>query len=169
MKVRFSEIPDDGLRLEINDESWFPDQDLQRSGPVKSRVFLQRQSDDRVLLEGELKTTVSYECDRCLELYRMELGGKFKLDLEYVAGRMAAETAEHECSPAEMDMVYMEEPEVDVFEILCQQVFLMAPEKHVCSDNCQGLCPSCGINLNTESCDCKKDQKSSPFDVLKKL
>ena len=87
MKVRFSEIPDDGLRLEINDEAWFPDHDLQRNGPVKSRVFLKRESDDRVLLEGEIKTVVSYYCDRCLEHYRMELGGKFKLDLEYVAGR----------------------------------------------------------------------------------
>ena len=168
MKVRFSEIPDDGLRLEINDESWFPDHGLQRSGPVKSRVFLKRESDDRVLLEGEIQTVVSYDCDRCLKHYRMELGGMFKLDLEYVAGRMA-EMAEHECSPAEMDMMYMEEPEVDVFEILCQQVFLRAPEKHVCSEDCKGLCPNCGINLNTDSCDCKKELKSSPFDVLKNL
>ena len=168
MKIRFSEIPDDGLRLEINDESWFPDHDLQRSGPVKSRLFMKRESDDRVLLEGEIKTVVSFDCDRCLENFQMELGGKFKLDLEYVAGQME-ESAEHECSPAEMDMMYQDKPEVDVFEILCQQVFLMAPEKHMCSEDCKGFCPQCGADLNAITCDCKKDLKSSPFDVLKDL
>jgi uncharacterized protein len=168
MKVRFNEIPDDGLRLEINDESWFPDHDLQRSEPVKSRVFMKRESEDRVLLEGEIKTRVSFDCDRCLAGYQIELGSKFKLDLEYVAGKMK-ETAEHECSPAEMDMMYLDEPVIDVFQILNQQIFLLVPEKHVCSEECKGLCPSCGVNLNKQSCDCQKDLKASPFDVLKNL
>jgi len=168
MKIRFSEIPDDGLRLEINDESWFPDQDLQRSEPVKSWVFMKRESDDRVLLEGEIKTVLSYECDRCLKHYQVELGRKFKLDLEYVPGKQEV-TAEHECSPSEMDMMYMDEPVIDVFQVLYQQIFLLVPEKHICSEECKGLCPSCGVNLNTDSCNCKKDLKSSPFDVLKNL
>ena len=168
MKILFSEIPADGLRLEISDESWFPDQDLKRSGSVKSRLFMKRESDDRVLLEGEVKTVISFDCDRCLENYQMDLDGKFKLNLEYVAGRME-ETAEHECSPVEMDMLYLEEPEIDVFQILYQQIFLMVPEKHVCADECKGLCPGCGGNLNEKSCDCKKDLKPSPFDVLKNL
>ena len=168
MKIRFSEIPDHGLRLEISDEAWFPDQDLQRRGPVKSRIFLKRESEERVLLEGEIKTRVSFDCDRCLKNYETELGGKFKLNLEYVAEKMD-ETAEHECSSAEMDMMYLDEPVVDVFQILSQQVFLLAPEKHVCSENCKGLCPSCAVNLNTKTCDCKKELKSSPFDVLKNL
>ncbi len=168
MKIRFSEIPDDGLRLEISDEAWFPDQDLQRSGTVKSRILLKREGEERVLLEGEIKTRVSFDCDRCLKNYGIELGGKFKLNLEYAAGKMD-ETAEHECSSAEMDMMYLDEPVVDVFQILSQQVFLLAPEKHVCSENCKGLCPGCAVNLNTKTCDCKKELKSSPFDVLKNL
>ncbi len=168
MKIRFSEIPDDGLRLEINDESWFPDHELQRSGPVKSWLFMKRESEDRVLLEGEIKTIIAYDCDRCLQRYQMELGGKFKLDLEYVAGKME-ETAEHECSPSEMDMIYLDEPVIDIFQILSQQILLQVPEKRVCSEDCKGFCPSCSTNLNTDSCDCKKDLKSSPFDVLKDL
>ncbi|MBW2217822.1 MAG: DUF177 domain-containing protein [Deltaproteobacteria bacterium] len=168
MKIRFSEIPDDGLRLEINDEAWFPDQDLQRCGPVKSRIFLKRESEERVLIEGEIQTMVSFDCDRCLKNYEMELGGEFKLDLEYVAGRRE-ETAEHECGSAEMDMMYLDEPVVDLFQILCQQVFLLVPEKHVCTEDCRGFCPSCGVNLNSKTCDCKKELKSSPFDVLKNL
>ena len=99
---------------------------------------------------------------------QVKLGGKFKLDLEYVPGKQEV-TVEHECSPSVMDMMYMGEPVIDVFQVLHQQIFLMVPEKHICSEECKGLCPSCGVNLNTDSCNCKKDLKSSPFDVLKNL
>ncbi|MDH3781794.1 MAG: DUF177 domain-containing protein [Desulfobulbaceae bacterium] len=168
MKVRFGEIPDEGLRFEIKDESWFPDHELQRSGPVLAIVVLKRNGVDRVLLEGEIKTTLAFDCDRCLENYSMELDSSFKLDLEYAAGHRL-DTAEHEVSPAEMDMIYLEEPVVDVFEILSQQIFLMVPGKHLCSESCKGLCPRCGANLNEEACDCKQELKSSPFAILKKV
>jgi uncharacterized protein len=167
MKVRFGEIPDEGLRFEIKDESWFPDQELQRSGPVLAIVVLKRNGVDRVLLEGEIKTTLAFDCDRCLENYSMDLDNSFKLDLEYSAGKRL-ETEEHEVSPSEMDMVYLEEPVVDVSEILSQQVFLMVPGKHLCLASCKGLCPKCGANLNEETCDCKQEPKSSPFSILKK-
>ena len=168
MKVRFGEIPADGLRFEIHDESWFPDRELQRTAPVRSMVVVKRNGSDRVLLEGEIKTTITFGCDRCLENYGMVLDNRFTLDLEF-APNSKLEPAEHECSPAEMDTIYLQEPVIDVFEILQQQVFLMIPEKHLCSDSCEGLCPRCGANLNLESCNCRPELKSSPFAILKKL
>ena len=167
MKVRFGEIPAEGLRLEIKDESWFPDHELQRSGPVQAIIVLKRNGTDRVLLEGGIKTTIAFACDRCLENYTMDLDNNFKIDLEYSAGSRL-EPAEHEISPSEMDMIYLQEPVIDIFEILSQQVFLMVPGKHLCLDSCKGLCPRCGANLNTETCDCRQELKSSPFAILKK-
>jgi uncharacterized protein len=167
MKVRFGEIPEEGLRYEINDESWFPDHDLNRSGPVRSVVVLKRNGVDRVLLTGEIHTAVAFDCDRCLENFTMAIDNDFSLDLEYSPGSRQ-DPSEHECSPSEMDMIYLKEPVVDIFEILTQQIFLMIPEKVLCSESCKGLCPRCGINLNQEKCDCKQDLSSSPFAVLKR-
>ena len=167
MKVRFGEIPEQGLRYEINDESWFPDRELHRIGPVRSVVVLKRDGNDRVLLTGEIRTTVSFDCDRCAEGFNQELNNGFKLDLEYRPGGKM-DSAEHECSSAEMDVLYLQEPAVDIFDILLQQVFLMIPEKNLCAESCKGLCPGCGINLNLETCECKKDLTSSPFAILKK-
>lgn len=167
MKIRFGEIPAEGLRLEISDESWFPDHELHRTGPVRSKILLKRDGDDRVLLTGEIRTTIGRDCDRCAESFETELVGSFKLDLEYSAER-SVDHAEHECSPSEMDMVYLQAPVIDVFELLTQQVFLMAPEKFLCMETCKGLCPRCGVNLNQEACDCKKEFRSSPFAVLKR-
>jgi uncharacterized protein len=166
MKVRFGEIPAEGLRLEIHDESWFPDRELQRTGPVRCVLVLKRNGEDRVLLEGKVKTTIAFDCDRCLENYAMDLDSSFTLDLEYAASSIL-EPAEHECSHAEMDMIYLSEPVIDVFEILQQQIFLMIPEKHLCSESCNGLCPRCGVNLNVETCSCRTELKSSPFAILK--
>lgn len=166
MKVRFGEIPEDGLRFEIHEETWFPDRELQRTGPVSAFIFLKRKGTDRVMLEGEIKTSIGFDCDRCLESYTMALDESFKLDLEY-APNAKLEPAEHEISPTEMDMLYLKELVIDIFEILSQQVFLMAPEKHLCQETCKGLCPRCGANLNQESCSCKQDLKSSPFAILK--
>ena len=168
MKVRFGEIPEEGLRYEIKDESWFPDHELQRTGPVHSIIVLKRNGVDRVLLAGEIKTAIAFNCDRCLGNYTLALDNSFKLDLEYAASNKL-EPAEHEVSLSEMDMIYLKEPVIDVFEILKQQVFLMIPEKHLCLDSCKCLCPRCGANLNTKTCDCKQEIKSSPFAILKKV
>jgi uncharacterized protein len=167
MKVRFGEIPEEGLRYEISDESWFPDHELQRTGPVRSEILLKRDGAVRVLLTGRIKTTVGLDCDRCAENFNLELDDSFKLDLEYTADRPTSQ-AEHECSSSEMDMVYLQEPVIDLYEILAQQIYLMVPDKSLCSEACKGLCPMCGTNLNQEICDCKKELKTSPFSVLKK-
>jgi uncharacterized protein len=168
MKVRFGEIPEEGLRYEINDESWFPDSELHRTGPVRSVVVLKRSGLDRVLLEGTIYTTIASDCDRCIENFIMEFDCSFKLDLEYAPGNIL-ESGEHQCTPEEMDVMYLEEPAIDIYEILSQQVFLVLSEKRLCSDSCRGLCPKCGINLNQETCDCNKGLSSSPFAVLNKL
>jgi uncharacterized protein len=167
MKVRFGEIPEQGLHYDIHDESWFPDRDLHRTGPVRSVIVLKRNGDDRVLLEGEIQTTLAYDCDRCTENFSRELDLNFKVDLEYVPGNIP-EPAEHECSLSEMDVIYLKEPIIDVFEILNQQIFLMVSEKNLCSESCKGMCLQCGVNLNLETCDCKKESKPSPFAILKR-
>ena len=167
MKVRFGEIPEEGLRYEINDESWFPDHELNRRGPVRSMIVLKRNGMDRVLLEGEIQTIIASDCDRCTENFSMELKSSFTLDLEYASSKIL-EPTEHECTSSEMDVIYLKEPTIDVFEILNQQIFLVMSEKHLCSESCKGLCSKCGVNLNLETCDCKKELKSSPFAILKK-
>lgn len=54
---------------------------------------------------------------------------------------------------------------------LREEVILTYPLKFLCKEDCQGLCPHCGANLNISPCDCAegKAKSSSPFSVLKKL
>ena len=165
MKIQFAEIPDHGLTVEINDQAWFPDQDITRSGQVRARVHLQKKGKDRVLLTGDLTIPLVMECDRCLQEFNRKISHSFQVDLE-VAENDRLEPEEHRCSVAEMDMLYLHEPEVDIFQVLAQQVFLLMPGKKICSEECRGLCPQCGINRNKETCRCQPDERPSPFAAL---
>jgi len=165
MKVRFAEIPEQGLTLEIHDQAWFPDHDIPRTGPVRARVQLLKKGDERVLLSGEITIPLAMDCDRCLQEFRQTIGHPFRVDLELVDSDIM-EAVEHGCGVDEMDMLYLQEPEIDLFQVLAQQVFLLMPTKKICSEECRGLCPRCGANLNKEACRCPADDTSSPFAVL---
>jgi uncharacterized protein len=168
MKIQFAEIPDHGLVLEIKDQSWFPEEEITKTGPVWARLRLQPKGRDRILLTGEITMPLQLECDRCLTNFNAEIDGRFTVDLELVAGE-AQVPVDHACSAEEMDALYLLKPEIDVFDVLTQQVFLLAPSKKVCSEKCRGLCPRCGANLNSGLCRCKPEESTSPFSVLSGL
>lgn len=166
MKVRFDEISSEGRRLTLTDEAWFPDQELERHGKVAASVYLRREG-KRVFAEGTLSATVFLVCDRCLESYPRPLGDDFQVEFELAADATSMPlTGEHEVETEEMDTVYLDEPAIDIYEMLRQQVFLALPDKLLCRQECQGLCSSCGADLNKGSCRCGAKGKESPFSVL---
>lgn len=170
MFVRFDEIPEIGLWLNITDASWVPGEEIHSQGPVAAKVFLDRKAPGRVLMEGSFSLAVELVCDRCLDGYLYPIETGFSVDLELLDQDLRATLGvEHTCSKSEMDVVYLEEPVVDVYTLLQQQLYLSLPEKNLCRENCAGLCQSCGANLNSQPCKCAQQESASPFAVLAKL
>lgn len=169
MKILFDDIPELGLTLEVTDTSWFPEEDWLRVGPVRAELFLTRR-EQRVFLDGRLKFTSRFECDRCLESYEEVQDFRFRIDFEYLAADDPYwQTEDHQCPEAEMDVVVLSEPQIDIEAVLEQQVILSVPAKRLCTGTCQGLCPTCGQNLNKGSCSCSGQKPNSPFQVLANL
>jgi uncharacterized protein len=170
VQVRFDEIPAEGREFEIKDVSWFPEGEVEPMGPFRARIMLERR-EDRVFLQGMLAGRVRLTCDRCLEEYEFGLDHEFRIDLELVDQEELSQfvDAEHACQDSEMDVMFLDEPLVDLGEILAQQVLLTLPAKRLCDEACKGLCPRCGVNRNHGSCDCDDSANSSPFAMLKKL
>lgn len=54
-------------------------------------------------------------------------------------------------------------------EILMSQVITSRPFKSLCKEDCKGLCPSCGQDLNVATCDCEIGSGTSPFEELRDL
>ena len=46
---------------------------------------------------------------------------------------------------------------LDLFQLALEDVFLSLPSKLLCKEDCKGICPQCGKNLNEGPCDCKKE------------
>ena len=58
---------------------------------------------------------------------------------------------------------------LDVDTPVLDQLFLEFPMKHLCREDCAGLCPICGKNRNEGTCDCEKKQIDPRFASLRKL
>ena len=60
--------------------------------------------------------------------------------------------------------------EVDFDDMILENFRLNFPIRVLCKDDCKGICPICGKDLNLEKCDCSNNEKTnSPFDILNKL
>ena len=99
-----------------------------------------------LMLEGSADTTLELVCDRCLKPFRQEL--------RLPVSTLLAETLEDEEND---EIVLLEDGAVDLDEVFTTALVLSMDSKHVCDQDCKGLCATCGANLNEESCRCRKE------------
>jgi len=116
---------------------------------------------------GDVKTTLELPCSRCLEPFRQPVDAHF--DLRYQPH--AANTGEDEREIEEDDLTtaFYENAEIDLGQLMREQFYLALPMKPLCGDDCKGLCPMCGTNLNRGSCSCKRDWDDPRLAALKDL
>jgi len=61
------------------------------------------------------------------------------------------------------------EDKIDITNDVIDYANLTIPLKKLCTEDCKGLCYSCGVNLNLEKCNCKKEEMGPTFEPLLKL
>jgi len=112
----------------------------------------------------ELIYTAEYDyskpCDRCLAIAGKSVKQEFVHTL--------ALSAENEDTD---DIIITAGYTLDLLSLVRDDILLELPIKHLCSDNCLGLCPVCGQNLNEGSCGCKTaavDPRMAALDELLK-
>ena len=99
-----------------------------------------------LMLEGSADTTLELVCDRCLKPFRQEL--------RLPVSTLLAETLEDEEND---EIVLLEDGAVDLDEVFTTALVLSMDSKHVCDQDCKGLCATCGANLNERPCGCRKE------------
>ena len=58
---------------------------------------------------------------------------------------------------------------LDLLPMLREQLIVALPERVLCNEGCQGICPSCGADLNVSGCDCSAKTGFSKFGKLRNL
>lgn len=169
MLVERSQIPPDGLDLEVHEEPrWQGVEGLWLSlAPIEASFHLERKGND-ILASGAFTTTAVVLCSRCSEPVTVPISDQFTI--LYVGANEAFRDEEFELSAAEMDVDVMQDDRLDLSRILRENVLLALPLQPLCRAECRGLCPRCGINLNETSCQCgvqEDDPRLLPLQQLR--
>ncbi len=116
-------------------------------------LTLQRK-DRRIHIDGRVTGELVQACARCTGVVAAELDRTVRavLVLDPVGGE---ETEELDLP--DLDESYLDGDVVDMLELVREQVLLALPPKPLCRDDCRGLCPRCGVDLNHETCSCTDD------------
>ncbi len=104
-------------------------------------------------VQGNLRATMAAECDRCLEPVTLPLVKEF--DLYYLPTVAHADkSGETELLERDLDFSFYQNERIELDELVLEQLELSLPIRILCQEECKGLCPQCGTDLNIESCDC---------------
>jgi uncharacterized protein len=145
----------------------FPEQDLYTVvGPVRLAMDIHKDQ-ERFRLVGTMDTTLELPCSRCVEPFTWPVHADF--DLQYQPKAAYAEHEEREIREDDFSAAYYENEVIDLGQLMAEQFHLSLPMKPLCSDDCRGLCPQCGTNLNRGTCDCRDDWDDPRLAALRSL
>jgi len=170
--IKVSNIPEEGLKLhfrldgeklkdivKVNQGMDFHPHTLDVSCDVAK-------IQETVDLDFHLETEIDFDCGRCLEFFSLPVKG----DAHYTLVPFQEDVkGEGEWSSEDDAFGFYREDLIDLESLVYDQILLQIPLKPLCRENCRGLCPRCGTNMNVSSCSCREEQANSPFAALKNL
>ena len=118
-----------------------------------------------LFFQGHIDGSVIGHCARCLEEYTFQLGKDFFVVLVPKANL----PEEAELSGDELDLSFYEGDQVDLSPLVREQIILALPTRPLCRDDYKGLCASCGVNLNAQTCSCTVSGGDPRLAVLRTL
>lgn len=162
MIIKFTNFSD-GIHNLIFKE---PVEKLELSSEFVDKVLLEVEMDkspSQIVLSCEVDSSVRRICDRCVREYDAKVNHSFRMT--YLIG--AERTSEDENT----DIHYLssDQDKIDLHGDVSELTQLALPMKSLCSENCKGICPKCGKDLNEGPCDCKDDEINPAWEPLLKL
>ena len=127
-----------------------------------------RSTGQEIKLSGTYQVKVTTLCDWCAEELSRLFTGEVDILLQAWEERHHIQ-GDEEINANDIDIDYFSTGRIDLDQIFEDQFLLDYPLIVTCSDNCKGLCPQCGTNLNHSSCECHGSNQDNPFSILKKL
>lgn len=148
-------------------------EDLLGTSPFQIQFFIKPQS-HHFEMTGEIETKVDRVCSRCAQEFSLPLKVRLReILIPHIEWNRKDHSSKSPLSAQESSFEVTEyrDDQLDVGEFLHEAIAFSDPLIPLCSPNCLGLCSSCGVNRNLESCSCaeRNSAKNSPFAVLKKI
>lgn len=163
MKILLEDIPEEGLSLDIQEKFEIESHSL--VSPVSAHLDIYKTGPE-VIINGRLVTELEFQCSRCLKNFNRHMD----VNIDLVYHPLEEITAErHALKDDEMETGFYTGAEIDLQDVLKEQILLNINMKPLCDDNCRGICPQCGNDLNKQGCSCEKKEVDPRFQVLKQF
>jgi uncharacterized protein len=120
-----------------------------------------------IRLRGKLDTSLEADCARCIEPVVHKVSREF--DLLYRPLGSDAGRDELSVTDAEAEIGYYQGEGLLLEDAVREQVLLALPLKMICREDCKGLCPQCGKNLNEGDCSCTAPVQDLRWAALKEI
>ena len=138
--------------------------------PVTGRADLilehrgHREQVEDIRLRADYHGDFELLCARCVEPVRAPLAGSF--DLIFRPQAADADPGERSITLDETEIGYYEVSGLSLEDVVREQVLLSLPSRTLCKEDCKGLCPRCGQNLNLAPCSCSPSDASLKWSAL---
>ena len=154
------------VELDDNDHLNLQDGEAELAGPVAGHVRLHR-TNQGIFVDGAVSAPIRQECTRCLTDFTttltFPLREEFYPTIDVTTGAALNEPHSEEAFPIN------QRHELDLREAIRQNLVLALPVKALCDEDCLGLCPQCGKNLNEGPCNCQPASEDERFGALRAL
>lgn len=150
MKIKIQELDKakNGVSFDYLEDLSHLEQDLNQLisiSPVEVKGNAEKTA-DVYEVKGKLAAEMKLKCSRCLTDYDYRIEDEF--DELFVPKNVEQDSDQENIHPIDRD-------EIDISFIVEEVVFMNIPYIPLCHEDCKGLCPTCGTNLNIETCTCE--------------
>ncbi|TDA65656.1 MAG: DUF177 domain-containing protein [Clostridia bacterium] len=116
-----------------------------------------------LVVKGNVEATVEFICSRCLRPFARHLRLPYEEEFCHISQL-------HNVPPEAREGVHDFAGEtVALDETIAETIILSLPMRALCREDCRGICPKCGQDLNEGSCDCRPDDVDPRLAVLSKF
>ena len=119
-----------------------------------------------LFFEGRLSATLVASCARCAEEFSAPGARPFRFVL---APRAAGDDDDGRLRTEDLEFSLYDGDQIDVAPLVAEQLILALPSRALCREDCKGLCPNCGTNLNLHGCGCEQQVRDPRLAVLRAL
>lgn len=105
----------------------------------------------KVRMDAKFNVTIVFPCDRCVE----DVPKEFKID---VTKDVDLNLTDEDRIEQLDEISYINETYLDVEKFVYNELLVNLPMKVLCKNDCKGICNRCGVNLNSQSCDCDTNE-----------
>ncbi len=119
-------------------------------GKINTKVVLNKLS-DQLIADVSSDLLAEFECDRCTVKFKEKIKSVYKMIY-------LTRVDVNQSDDIYVTYISRETDKISLDKDVREFAILSIPMKKLCKEDCKGLCPRCGVDLNYEKCNCQKEE-----------